>query len=369
MTRRIALALLLLAFMPIARGQAPQAYEKADKADAAARAEVERQGLVNLVVVVIDDDRVAWAQGYGFADLENHVPASPGVTQYRWASISKPITAIAALQLYEKGRLDLDADVRTYVPEFPDKGARITPRQLLCHQGGIVHYSNGRVIRTPAEYKVPHPFEDVITALDTFKDSPLVNRPGAKYSYSTHGFMLLSAVVQRAGQERFADQVRDRISGPLGMTGFQPDYEWVPIAHRAVGYRKDDDGDILRRPDAQAPDVSWKLGGGGFTSTAIDMARFALGLIDHKLVAESTEQLMWTVQHPSDPESKSSYGLGFSIGKAPDGTRRIGHNGSQEKARTQMLLEPTRKRGVVVMTSSEWADPNQAAKALLDAIR
>lgn len=369
MISRFATASVFLAILTTARGQEPAAYSKADRADAAARAEVERQGLVNLVVVVIDEDRIAWAKGYGFADRENQVPADPRETQYRWASISKSVTAIAALQLAEAGRLDLDADVREYVPEFPDKGVKITPRQLLCHQGGIVHYKNGPVVHARAEYSTPHPFNDVITALDQFKDSPLVNQPGQKYAYSTHGFVLLSAVVQRAGKERFADQVAERIARPLGMTSFQPDYEWVAIPNRAVGYRKDKDGKVVRRTDAQAPDVGWKLGGGGYTSTGIDLARFAIGLIDRKLVSESTERRMWTVQHSSDPSSRTSYGLGFAISTTADGTRRIGHSGSQEKSRTQMLLEPTRKRGVVVMTSSEWAEPGKAAQAVLNAIR
>ena len=70
--------------------------------------------------------------------------------------------------------------------------------------------------------------------LDTFKASPLVNRPGEKYAYSTHGYVLLSAVVQRAGSQRFADQVKARLADPLRMTGFHPDYEWEAIPHRAV---------------------------------------------------------------------------------------------------------------------------------------
>ena len=150
----------------------------------------------------------------------------PATTQFRWASISKPVTAIAALQLVEKGLLDLDADVRTYVPEFPEKDFKITARQLLCHQAGIVHYDNGKVVPTEKKYKEAHPFADVVTALDTFKESPLLSVPGEKYSYTTHGFILLSAVVQRAGKEKFADQVHTRIAKPLGMSGFRPDYEW-----------------------------------------------------------------------------------------------------------------------------------------------
>ena len=302
MNRPLALLLLLVTTPAIAQ---ERPYARAGRVDAKVRAEIARQEIVGLAVVVIDDGKIAWTKGYGFADREKAVPVDPAVTQFRWASISKPVTAVAALQLAEKGLLDLDADVRTYVPEFPDKGAKITARDLLCHQGGIVHYANGPVVRTERQYSTPHPFADVVVALDRFKDSPLVNTPGTRYSYSTHGYILLSAVVERAGKQRFADQVQARIAEPLGMADFRPDYQWEDIPNRATGYTRQD-GVIRRRPDDQVEDVSWKLGGGGFTSPATDLADFGVGLLQRKLVSEETERLMWTVNKPADPEGAES---------------------------------------------------------------
>lgn len=347
-------------------------YPHAGKVDAAIQAEVDRTGIVGLAAVVIDGGEIAWTKGYGYADREDKVPVDPAATQFRWASISKPVTAVAALQLAEEGRLDLDADIRFYVPEFPDKGARITARDLLRHQGGIVHYANGEVVRTEKVYAEPHPFADVIKALDTFKDSPLVAPPGRKFSYSTHGYILLSAVVERAGKERFADQVQARIAGPLGMANFRPDYQWEEIPGRAAGYSREGekmDGEIVRRTDAEDEDVSWKLGGGGFTSPATDLARFGVGLIGRKLVSEETEELMWAVNKPADPEGAKPYGLGFFVIDRPDGTKWVGHDGSQAKARTCLMLDPSGKRGIALMSNSEWAkDLVELAVALLGEI-
>ncbi len=216
MNRPLALLLFLVTTPAIAQ---ERPYAHADRVDAKVRAEIARQEIVGLAIVVIDDGAIAWTKGYGFADREKGVPVDPAITQFRWASISKPVTAIAALQLSEKGLLDLDADVRTYVPEFPDKGVKITARDLLRHQGGIVLYANGPVVRTERSYSNPHPFADVVVALDQFKDSPLVNTPGTKYSCSTHGYILLSAVVERAGKRRFADQVTARIAKPPSRCG------------------------------------------------------------------------------------------------------------------------------------------------------
>jgi len=343
-------------------------YAGADRVDAKVQAEIKRQEIVGLAVVVIDDGKIAWTKGYGFADREKQVPVDPAVTQFRWASISKPITAVAALQLSEKGLLDLDADVRTYVPEFPDKGVKITARDLLRHQGGIVHSAKKGMLSIEKSYSTPHPFADVVVALDMFKDSPLTNTPGTTYFYSTAGYVLLSAVVQRAGKERFADQVTARIAKPLGMADFRPDYEWEDIPNRAIGYMRQD-GVISRRKRDQVDDVSWKLGGGGFTSPATDLARFGVGLLQRKLVSEKTERLMWTVNKPAHPDKPDPYGFGFFIVHMPDGRTLVGHDGSQQKAKTALLLDPQAKKGIALMTGSEWVDVMKLAMTLMDEIR
>ena len=137
------------------------------------------------------------------AKVAGKVPVTQA-TLFRWASISKSLTAVTALQLWERNRLNLEADVRLYVPEFPAKPEPISAQHLLCNQGGIVHYSNGPIVVTLRRYEHPNPFKNVVRALDTFKHSPVINPPGEKYGYTTHGFILLSAAVERAGQQRGA---------------------------------------------------------------------------------------------------------------------------------------------------------------------
>ena len=330
----------------------------ARQVDAVMTAEMERQELVGAAAGILLDNRIVYLKGYGWANREKGIPVTRR-TMFRWASISKPLTAIAALQLAEQGRLDLAADVRRYVPEFPDKNATITPRDLLCHQGGIVHYTNGPVLATKRNYSTPHPFADVVMALDTFRESPLVNAPGEKYAYTTHGYILLSAAVQRAGEQRYFDQVRERIARPLGMTSLQPDYQWVDIPHRAVGYRRSD-GKVVPSTDS---DVSWKLGGGGYISNIADLARFAGGLLNRQLVSPDTEKRMWTRQRLRNGK-ETAYGLGFrSWGEGT--ARRWGHSGSQEKTRTRMVLMPGRRLGVVVMCNTEHCDTGALVDRLL----
>lgn len=343
-------------------------YALAERVDAKVRGEIKRQEVVGMAVVVIDGGKIAWSKGYGFEDREKQVAVDPAVTQFRWASICKSVTAIAALQLVEKGELDLDADVRKYVPEFPEKGVKITARELLCHQGGIPHTgtNGGKIVRTERTYVEPHPFADVVTALDMFKDSPLVDVPGTKYFYSTPGYVLLSAVVQRAGKERYADQVKERIAAPLGMADFRPDYQWEEIPHRAAGYMRVE-GKVQRRTNED--DVTWKLGAGGYTSPAMDLARFGVGLLGGKLVSKATEREMWTVNKPKDPAGADPYGYGFFIVHMPDGRTLVGHDGSQQRAKTALLLDPEAKKGVALMTNSEYADAMKMAMMVMEEIK
>ena len=88
--------------------------------------------------------------------------------------------------------------------------------------------AGGKVIKTEREYPDPHPFADVVTALDYFKESPLLFEPGTKYSYTTHGFMLLGAAAERAGKQRFADQVKKRIAEPCAMVSSTLWFDFTP---------------------------------------------------------------------------------------------------------------------------------------------
>ena len=314
---------------------------------AALRAEFERQGLVGLSVAVVEGDTITEFH-FGHADREGDVEAGPD-TLYRWASISKPVTAVRAMQLALDGQLDLDADVRTLVPEFPEKPWPVTSRQLMGHLGGVVHYRNGKVVRTEREYESDHPFEDVILALDTFKESPLVAEPGTEYAYTTHGYILLGAVVQRAGEAPYWDQVEGAIAARLGMETFRPDYQWLEIANRAVGYRKLA-GEVFRSGDS---DVSWKLPGGGYLSNVFDLALFAKGLMGDRLLPEDARRAMWRSMETRDGE-ETGYGMGFGV-KLVGERLRVSHGGSQQKTRTLMQLFPDEGRAVVLMTNSEYA--------------
>lgn len=128
-------------------------------------------------VAVVENGEYEWGAGFGFADLENNVPASEH-TLFRLGSISKPLTAVGALELWERGKIDLDASVQKYCP-FPEKQTPITTREVMGHLGGIRHYKQG-----PDDLEIGNTkhFDNPIQAgLDFFKNDPLVAEPGTHF--------------------------------------------------------------------------------------------------------------------------------------------------------------------------------------------
>jgi CubicO group peptidase (beta-lactamase class C family) len=180
-----------------------------------------------LSIAFMKDDFV-WAQGYGFADLENTVPAKPE-SSYRLASVTKTITAFAVLQLVEAGKINLDAEVQTYVPYFPKKKWPVTIRQLLGHLGGISHYRN-----EAAESHIKEP-KNTRQAIAVFQDFDLVAEPGTRYNYSTYGYNLLGAVIEAAAGESYGEYIQKHIFAPLGMANSRMDNPLDIIPNRARG--------------------------------------------------------------------------------------------------------------------------------------
>src|SRR5262245_58217724 len=176
---------------------------RAARIDKSIGAIMDEHRILGAAVGLVLKGKIVYLAGYGLADRDKRTPVSQE-TLFRWASVSKPLTALAALQLAEQGRLQLHADVRCYVPEFPPQHIKkepavVTAHSLLCHQGGVVHYDTpGLVFQPPAPDN-----DDIIVALDTFKQSPLAHRPYTAYTYSTFGYILLSAVIERAGGQDF----------------------------------------------------------------------------------------------------------------------------------------------------------------------
>lgn len=331
--------------------------------DQAVAREMQRQELVGVAIGVIQDGQIAYLKGYGLADRESGKRVTDQ-TVFNWASNSKPMAAVLAMQLVEQGKLDLDKDIRDYVPEFPKTPQVITARRLLCHQSGIPHYANGRVISSPGPAAKPGTVPDPVTSLHRFDRSPLLFDPGAKYSYSSYAYVLLSAVVERAGGQPFDTQLRERIAKPAQLESLQLDEDSRGHDDWAKGYTKTRTNRIVPAPEEAH---AWKLGAGGYKSNIKDFARWAKGLIDHKFVSQASEQRMWTRQRLNSGD-ETTMGLGFMLESDETLGPNVSHGGSQQETKTVMMIFPSRGIGVVVMCNCNYADASAVASAVLKAL-
>ena len=359
--RLIALPLVFVLLLALA-GTAPAqqheiSSEKRAQIEAAVSKFMANTHVPGLSVGVVENGEYEWASGFGLADAENNVPASEH-TLFRLASISKSLTATAALELQERGQLDLDAPVQKYCPAFPQKSGVITTRLAMGHLAGIRHYKGGADDLEVGNTK--HFDNPIQSGLDFFKNDPLLSEPGKQFNYSTQGYTLVGCVIEGASGGKYVDFVRQNVFVPAGMEHTQVDDRFAVIPYRTRFYQKTDSGTVQ---NADFLDSSYKIPGGGWLSSAEDMARFEVAILNDKLIKRSTRDLMWTPLKPSD-WSKDGYALGWGTG-TEGGVLTVGHDGGQQGTSTAFVVAPAQRAGVVVLTNMEGADAHELAVRIL----
>ena len=361
----VARAVLLLAvaalFVPLCQGrEQPLARKQRTLIESAVARFMAAKHAPGLSVAVVEDSEYRWSGGFGFADLEGNVPATEH-TLYRLASISKTLTAVGAMQLWERGQLDLDAPVQKYCPSFPAKPWMLTTRQVMGHVAGIRHYKSDSQ-DDPETGNIRHFGDPIQAGLGFFRDDPLLTQPGAHYHYSTQGYTLVGCVMEGASGTSYADFMRRHVFIPAGMQQTQADDRFAIIPYRTRFYRRTDSGAV---ENADFLDSSYKLPGGGWLSSAEDMARFEVAILKDQLLHRATLELMWKQVKPGDGTvADDRYGLGWEIQNA-DGVAAFGHTGGQQGTSTAFLIAPAARVGVVVLANMEGVKSGELALEIL----
>jgi CubicO group peptidase (beta-lactamase class C family) len=309
-------------------------------------------------MAVAVDGRIVWSEAFGYADLAARRAASPA-TQFRIGSVSKPLTAEAVAQLFESGKLDLDAPVQRYVPSFPDKGTVITTRMVGGHLAGLRHYQGD-------EFALNRRFPTVTSGLAIFANDPLVAAPGTRFSYSSYGFNLISAVVEGASGEEFLAYMSRHVFTPLGMTSTAPDRNDSLIPNRARFYDRDSTGAFVV---SQTVDNSYKWAGGGFLSTAEDLVRFGSAHLAPGTLKAGTLELLFTPQHTTSGEA-TPYGIGWFVAKDSLGHRYVYHGGGSVGGTTAFGVDRDSRVVFALVTNLSDArlDPARAIRQLFDSV-
>jgi CubicO group peptidase (beta-lactamase class C family) len=323
-----------------------------------------------LSIGVVYDQSLIWAKGYGFANLEKRIPATPS-TLYRIASISKVFTSTAILQLRDAGKLQLDDPVVKYLPWFKVKEPKpdsppIKIWDLLTHTSGLAR-------ELPMYYWNDLKFPSREELMKLVPEEPAVLTPEAEYKYSNLGLAIAGEVVAAVSGEPYRKYVEDRILRPLGMNSTL--VEPMPgDPNMAIGYRRHAPG-VAREPedfiDARALTPS-----AGLASTVEDLARFVeLQFRDGpaggaQILKGSTLREMQRVQWLR-PDWQSAQGLGFGIRHVGQQVR-VGKDGVAPGYKSLMEWVPAEKYGVIVLINGYDADTtyyvNQALSMLGPAI-
>jgi len=312
---------------------------------------------VGWTATVSKDNAIVFSKGFGLGNFEQQVPVYPGKTKFRIGSVSKSLTAAALGILIEEGKIDLDAPVQKYVPYFPEKRYEVTTRQVAGHQAGIRHYNGDEFLSS--KY-----YPTVRDGLEIFMNDTLLFEPGTRYSYSSYGFNLLSAIIEGASGDEFLHFMQTRVFDPLGMTETTAERMDSLILFRA-GYYDMDHGKVINAPYV---DNSYKWAGGGFISTSEDLVKYGNALLYNTLFPEEVKQQLITPQTLANGQ-KTEYGMGFFSGTDEFGRYYYGHPGGSIGGCSNLLIYPEEKMVVAVITNDTRAkvgnDLHKIAEILL----
>jgi CubicO group peptidase (beta-lactamase class C family)/D-alanyl-D-alanine dipeptidase len=321
--------------------------------------EVADKELPALSITLVDDQTIVWAKGFGFADPKSKIPATAN-TVYRVGSVSKLFTDIAIMQLVEQGKLDLDAPVDRYLPEFKPKnssGKPITLRQLMSHRSGLVR-----------EPPVGHYFDPTNPTLaqtvQSLNTTELVYPPETRTKYSNAGIAMVGYVLEKMQGEPFAPYLKRAVLDPLGLksSGFElrPALK-KELAAATMWTYHGRNFEAPTFPLGMAP-------AGSMYATVTDLGGFLSVLFvggrgpHGQVLKPETLEKMWTPQF-TKPGEKGDFGIGFHLTER-DGRRYVGHSGAIYGFATELTALPGEKLGVAVIATKDCA--NAVTKRIAD---
>lgn len=297
-------------------------------------------------VLVAEQGHVLLNEGYGHADLEWAI-TNRSETKFRIGSITKQFTAACVLLLQERGKLEVEKPLSTYLPKIPKTWEGITVYHLLTHTSGIVSFTGvpgfdiyKRQSHTPAE------------SIELIRDLPLNFEPGSKFEYSNSNYILLGQLIEQVSGLSYADFLQQNIFAPLGMTATGVDSNTQILTQRARGYDATPDG--FRNADYVSMTIPYAAG--YLYSTTGDLLKWQLGLYGGKLLSPDSLRLMTTAR-------LGDYGMGVFI-KDSSGRRLITHNGAIEGFDASLNFYPEKQLTIVVLGNVKTDAPDKIAELL-----
>lgn len=351
--RHVLLVLALVATFPFAV-QAQGHPNPAAAVDSLAQSLVDMGLTAGVGIAVLQGGEVIVSRGYGWADLENRVPATDS-TVFRTGSLTKQFTAAAILKLAQEGRLSLNDDLNLHLPDFPTQGHRVTLRHLLNHTAGIRNYTAlGQRWLSVQPLELSH---EELVAL--FRDEPFDFAPGEGWSYSNSGYYLLGMVIEAVSGVAYDAYVESELFEPLGLRETRYCWELPLIPNRARGYAFSSQGLENARPLG----MSQPGAAGAICSSVRDLLTWERALRAGEVVGPE-DYLAMTA--PDGPPVEGGPTYGFGLARSGDGPRaRIGHSGGINGFAAELVHFPAADLTVAVLANTSGG---AASRALLGVI-
>jgi CubicO group peptidase (beta-lactamase class C family) len=309
-------------------------------------AEMQREHIPGLALLVAREGKIVLAKGYGLANVELQVPVK-AETVFQSGSMGKQFTATAVMMLVEEGKIGLDDPIGKYIQGAPASWNEVTIRELLSHTAGFTDYPE------KFDFRRDYTEEQLLKIVEGI---PLAFPPGTNWSYSNLGYLTLGILIHRVTGKFYGDFLQERIFQPLGMSTTRIISEADIVPNRASGYRlvKGE----LKNQEWVSPTLNTTADGALYFSI-LDLAKWDAALYTEKLLKRSSLEEMWTVTKLKDGKANSGdYGFGWEM-VTKNGHRVIGHGGSWQGFRTHISRYIDDKLTVVVLTNLDSANPGK----------
>jgi len=319
----------------------------------------ETYGKFNGSVLVSDQGKVIYKKGFGMANMEWDIPNKPN-TKHRLGSITKQFTAMLILQLVAEGKLDLQAPITTYLPDYPkSSGDIITSHHLLTHTSGIPNYTAFPKFMKD-ESRNPYTPEEFVK---TFADKPLDFTPGEKFSYSNSGYFILGALVEKLSGKSYEQMLQYKIFTPLNMKDSGYDNHGDILKNRATGYEKQGGNYV----NSSYLDMSIPYAAGSMYSTVEDLYKWDQALYTTSILPKKYMSMYFKPYIPAFGNSHYAYGWGVGyakIGKSTDSIYAVGHGGGINGFNTNISRTTSNNSLVVLLNNTSGAPLNDMTKAI-----
>lgn len=305
-------------------------------------------------VLIAKNNQILFCKGFGLANAEHHISNTPD-TVFRIGSITKSFTAIAILQLQEKGLLNVDDPINKYLPGYP-QGEKITIHHLLSHTSGIAE-----IMEVPNYDEIKRNPTTPLKAIELFKNLPLKFSPGTSCEYSNSNYIILGAIIESITKKSYEDVIKANILQPLGMNATYYAHNEQLIPKRASGYSR-------QLQNATYIDMSLPHASGALASTVKDLYKLDQGL--SKLL--KNPKVLFTI-HGCNPAEKLAYGYGFRIGPVNRNMEEcrpsiLGHFGSIEGFEAAFIKDPDEDLTIILLSNVENAPVRSLHKRLASLI-